>query len=358
MKTILKTARNKIAPFPPLLRALLISFASVFLFYCANAGAAGFQHVTANDPDGAPLEVGIWYPSAATPAPVAMRAVTQTVAVDADIAGTKLPLIVISHGTSGSYLGHYDTAIALANAGFVVAAVTHTGDNNVDQSRSLFIMERPRHISRLLDYMLSSWNGRDHIDQQKIGMFGFSAGGFTTLVSIGGHPDMTKIAPFCQTHTTDFACQLIARHRDVLDAATATATTTTAANAAFAIKEGSKDARIKTAVVVAPALGFTFSPDGLHDVTISVQLWRAEDDVVLPNPSYAEAVRLALPQPPEYHVVANAGHFDFLAPCSEMLAARVPEICRSAPGFDRRRFHATFNQSVVEFFRKNLSTSN
>src|SRR5450830_1524224 len=326
MKTILKTARNKIAPFPPLLRALLISFASVFLFYCANAGAAGFQHVTANDPDGAPLEVGIWYPSAATPAPVAMRAVTQTVAVDADIAGTKLPLIVISHGTSGSYLGHYDTAIALANAGFVVAAVTHTGDNNVDQ--------------------------------QKIGMFGFSAGGFTTLVSIGGHPDMTKIAPFCQTHTTDFACQLIARHRDVLDAATATATTTTAANAAFAIKEGSKDARIKTAVVVAPALGFTFSPDGLHDVTISVQLWRAEDDVVLPNPSYAEAVRLALPQPPEYHVVANAGHFDFLAPCSEMLAARVPEICRSAPGFDRRRFHATFNQSVVEFFRKNLSTSN
>src|SRR5450830_800224 len=213
MKTILKTARNKIAPFPPLLRALLISFASVFLFYCANAGAAGFQHVTANDPDGAPLEVGIWYPSAATPAPVAMRAVTQTVAVDADIAGTKLPLIVISHGTSGSYLGHYDTAIALANAGFVVAAVTHTGDNNVDQSRSLFIMERPRHISRLLDYMLSSWNGRDHIDQQKIGMFGFSAGGFTTLVSIGGHPDMTKIAPFCQTHTTDFACQLSVRNQ-------------------------------------------------------------------------------------------------------------------------------------------------
>ncbi|WP_206309065.1 hypothetical protein, partial [Streptomyces sp. A1136] len=168
------------------------------------------------------------------------------------------------HGTGGSYLGHYDTAIALAEAGFVVAAVTHTGDNYADQSRSLFILERPRHISRVIDYMLSGWSGHVQLDAQKIGMFGFSAGGFTTLVSIGGRPDMVKIAPFCAAHTADFACQLIARNRGVVSTVAA----------AVPAKDGTKDDRIKAAVVAAPAIGFTFSPDGLREVTMPVQLWR------------------------------------------------------------------------------------
>ncbi|MFJ9451753.1 alpha/beta hydrolase family protein [Herbaspirillum sp. NPDC101397] len=328
-----------------LLRAVLISATGVLFCLVADVGAVGFQHVTAPDPEGAPLEVGIWYPSTATPVVLRTRTVSQTVAADAPVDGETLPLIVISHGTGGSYLGHYDTAIALAEAGFVVAAVTHTGDNYADQSRSLFILERPRHISRVIDYMLSGWSGHERIDAQKIGMFGFSAGGFTTLVSIGGRPDMAKIAPFCETHKTDFACQLIARNRDVLSTAAA----------APPARDGAKDGRIKAVVVAAPAIGFTFSPGGLHDVTMPVQLWRAEDDVILPHPSYAEAVRLALPKPPEYHVVPNAGHFDFLAPCNEALAARVPEICSSAPGFDRRAFHASMNQAVVEFFRRTLN---
>jgi predicted dienelactone hydrolase len=328
-----------------LLRALLISVAGIFLCLAGDAGAVGFQHVMAPDPDGAPLEIGIWYPSTATPAVLPIRTVTQTVAADAPVDGKALPLIVISHGTGGSYLGHYDTAIALAEAGFVVAAVTHTGDNYADQSRSLFILERPRHISRVIDYMLSSWSGRERIDAQKIGMFGFSAGGFTTLVSVGGRPDMAKIAPFCETHKTDFACQLIARNLDVLSTAAAT----------LPGRDGAKDGRIKAAVVAAPALGFTFSPDGLRDVSIPVQLWRAENDIILPHPSYAEAVRLALPRPPEYHIVPGAGHFDFLAPCNEALAARVPEICSSAAGFDRRAFHAGMNEAVVEFFRRTLN---
>lgn len=329
-----------------LLRTLLISVAGMLLCLAVDAGAVGFQHVVAPDPDGAPLEVGIWYPSTATPAVLPTRTVTQTVAADAPVDGEALPLIVISHGTGGSYLGHYDTAIALAEAGFVVAAVTHTGDNYADQSRSLFILERPRHISRVIDYMLSGWSGHARIDAQKIGMYGFSAGGFTTLVSIGGQPDMAKIAPFCEAHATDFACQLIARNRGVV--------ASTAAAAAPA-RDGAKDGRIKAAVVAAPAIGFTFSPDGLRDVTMPVQLWRAEDDAILPHPSYAEAVRLALPRPPEYHVVPGAGHFDFLAPCNQALAARVPEICSIAAGFDRRAFHANMNQAVVEFFRRTLN---
>ena len=106
--------------------------------------------------------------------------------------------------------------------------------------------------------------------------------------------------------------------------------------------------------MAAPALGFTFSPDGLKNVKIPVQLWRAENDVILPHPRYTEAVLRALPKEPDYHVALKAGHFDFLAPCSIALANIAPVICKSEPDFNREAFHQTFNITVVDFFGNNL----
>lgn len=302
--------------------------------------AAGFQRGVAADPDGKPLEIGIWYPSSATIRPLAMGPTTMNVAANAPIQGKDLPLVVMSHGNGGFFLSHFDTAIALADAGFVVAAVTHTGDNYADQSRSTYVMDRPRHISRVLDHMLSTWDGHALIDPSRIGIFGFSSGGFTALASVGGVPDFAKIGPMCAQYPGDYVCGLVAR-----SGGNVTAPPMSAMN-------GAADPRIKAAVVVAPALGFTFSPDGLKNVKVPVQLWRAEGDVIVPHPRYAEAVRLALPRAPDYHVVANAGHFDFLAPCSSALASVAPPICTSAGGFDRAAFHVSFNAAVVSFFSK------
>ena len=321
-------------------------FFAVTTFVITLAGtcvhAAGFQHGFAADPDGKPLEIGIWYPSQATVQPVVMGPTTMSVAVNGIAQGKALPLVVMSHGTGSSFLGHFDTAIALADAGFVVAAVTHAGDNYADQSRSVDIMDRPRQISRVIDHMLSTWDGHATIDPARIGMFGFSAGGFTTLVSIGGIPDFSRVGPMCRQYPGDFACQLIAKSGSNLAAPLTSATARAA------------DPRIKAAVVAAPALGFTFSPDGLKNVKVPVQLWRAENDVLVPHPRYAEAVRLALPEAPDYHVVPNAGHFDFLVPCSNALASIAPAICTSAVGFDRAAFHASFNAAVVSFLNKTL----
>ena len=72
------------------------------------------------------------------------------------MSGKALPLIVMSHAAGGSYLGHFDTVIALADAGFVVVAMNHTGDNYADQSRSIDVMDRPRQAIRVIDQMLST----------------------------------------------------------------------------------------------------------------------------------------------------------------------------------------------------------
>src|SRR5580704_632779 len=149
----------------------------ILLLAATPALSAGFERVDVADPAGPPLEAGIWYPSEAPASGQSLGLLQQTVALNAAVAGRGLPLIVMSHGSGGSFAGHYDTALALAEAGFVVAAVTHTGDNYRDHSAFTRVENRPRHIKALLDYMLASWPQHDLLDPQRVGMFGFSAGG-------------------------------------------------------------------------------------------------------------------------------------------------------------------------------------
>jgi predicted dienelactone hydrolase len=319
---------------------------AIALLGATPALAAGFEQVMVLDPDGAPLEVGIWYPSEAAAAPQRLGLFEQTVADGAAVAGRGLPLIVMSHGTGGSFEGHYDTALALAEAGFVVAAVTHTGDNYRDRSQVGRLENRSRHIKLLIDYMLASWQHHDAIDPARIGMFGFSAGGFTALVAIGGTPDLKTVAPYCAGHPDEWSCRML-KERKIDVSANTTGQSAAAPNWIH-------DPRIAAAVIAAPAVGYAFSAEALSAVTVPIQLWRGDSDEILPHPNYAQAVYDRLPVKPEYHVVRNAGHFAFLAPCTPALAATVPEICHDPQDFDRAAFHREFNPAVVAFFKAKL----
>ena len=316
----------------------LLAAALCFVWASAAHAAVGFQHFTIPDRNGKPIEVGVWYPTDAAPRPERLELGTQTVATDAPVEGRRLPLIVISHGHGGSYAGHADTAVALAEAGYVAAALTHTGDNWRDESLDTAIWERPRQLKVMTDYMLRDWVGHAHLDAARVGAFGFSAGGFTVLADAGGEPDLTTIEGHCQAHPTFEVCGILANHPRALDVKVS----------------WTHDPRIKAVVSAAPAIGFAFGKAGLQGVRQPVQLWRGADDQVLPHPYYAEQVRVNLPSPPEMHVVPDAGHYDFVDPCSEALARQVPMICTSEPGFDRVAFHRAFNEAIVTFFNRTL----
>jgi predicted dienelactone hydrolase len=314
----------------PIVATFLLSWQA-----CAYAGSVGFQ-VVHPTPD---VKVDIWYPTKAAATEHDVGLFTQTVAPDAPIDGRAHGLIVVSHGTGGTAEEHYDTDLALARGGFIVAALQHPGDNYQDNSRATHIEDRPKAIHALIDYLVTAWSGHAAIDPKRIGMFGFSSGGFTTLVAIGAIPDMGLIGSYCTTHTATFVCTLLKAHP---------------------VEPGAPepvwvaDPRIKAAVVAAPAIGFVFSRNGLAGVHVPVQLWRAQDDHILPAPDYAEPVAQGLPGRVEYHVVPGADHFDFLAPCTEALAHVAPEICEEHDGFDRTAFHRAFDKEVVGFFEKTL----
>ena len=319
------------------LRSAALSLILLLGWTGACLAAVGFQSVSMSNGTSAPIPVAIWYPTDAPQSQHELGLFTQTVAPDSPIKGRALRLIVMSHGNGGSNDGHYDTALALAKAGFVVAALEHTGDNYHDQSRATDVANRPRELHRLIDYMLTEWPGHAALDPHRVGAFGFSSGGFTVLAAAGGDPDLALVVPHCAAHPDDYDCSLVRAHG--------------APN--LATQTFVHDRRIRALVVAAPALGFTFA-HGLSSVSQPVQLWRADDDHVLPAPDYADAVRAALPSPPEFHTVPGADHFDFLAPCSDALAKVAPFICKSAPGFDRAAFHASFDKAVVAFFEANL----
>ena len=317
------------------LRLVPIALTLLLLPASADAGPAspevGFQ--SRQMPDG--TAIGIWYPAEGTPKVDRLGPYEQDVIADAVPFEAGHPLVVMSHGSGGSFAGHYDTALALARAGFVVAALTHPGDNWQDQGRATNVQARPSALSGLIDFMLGMWPDHDVIDAARVGAFGFSAGGFTVLAAAGGRPDLSRMAGHCAAHPNSFECGLLRAHPQEV-----------------APWRNGKDARIKAIVVAAPARGFTFDRAGLQAVDIPVQLWKAEDDQILPAPDYADAVRAALPQEPEFHTVVGAEHFDFLAPCATDAAGL--SICSSAAGFDRVGFHRDFDAAVARFFLERL----
>jgi predicted dienelactone hydrolase len=256
----------------------------------------------------------------------------------AGASGKKFPLVVISHGTGAGPTAHIDTAQALASAGFVVAAPMHPGDNFQDDSsvgRPEWMANRSRDVSSTIDYLLNEWPGRAQVNGKRVGIFGLSAGATTALISLGGIPDLARLAPHCAAHP-EFVCKIIPPQADPGGASP---------------PHWTHDSRVTAAVIAAPGLGFLFEPAGLSKVRAPIQLWVGSEDDTVPYETNAAVVRRLLPHSPDFHRVEGAVHLSFLAPCTP---ESPPQICQDRKGFDRAAFHQKFNRSVVDFFRLHL----
>jgi predicted dienelactone hydrolase len=286
--------------------------------------------------EGPALTGAVWYPCAQPPGEARLGAYTLPGVKDCPLPDGKLPLVVVSHGRTGNFVGHHDTAEALADAGIIVATINHPGDTVGDLSRtddlSIYV-QRPDDIKRLVDFMLDNSALASSIDRERIGLFGFSRGGYTGLVVIGANPDWAQTTIFCQQFTSRACEQVRAKE--------------------FSAQPLTHDPRIKAAVIADP-LSVMFSADSFAAIRIPVQLWASDfgGDGVLPH--IVDIVDKNLTSKHEYHVVPNAMHFSFLAPCSPALAKAVPQICTDATGFDRVAFHRQFNADVLAFFQAQL----
>jgi predicted dienelactone hydrolase len=303
----------------------------------------GFQVVQVQAATG-PLAVAVWYPTSGKPLPTTfVGGSLLDVARDGAVAGNHLPVVVVSPGNGGSALSHVDLAMALASAGYVVAAPTHAGDNFADQSRQAspaLFSQRADQLRATLDYLLKAWPDAAHLDATRIGAYGMSAGAFTVLTLAGGVPRMAAIAEHCRV-APEFICTALAQARSPLLAGAEGAGTFAA------------DPRIKAAIVVAPGLGFTFAEGGLSGVQVPVQVWSGDRDENVPFATNTRIVQDGLGEHAEPHVVAGATHLSFLAPCGLL---RPPGLCTDTAGFEREAAHVAMNAEVRRFLDAHLRT--
>lgn len=309
----------------------------------AQQNGAGYQRLQISGSGSQPaITVMVWSPCSkqATPAQLGPYVVEGT--AGCDIAGHDLPLIVISHGKGGSLLGHHDVATELAKEGFVVATFNQPGDSFGDEkeSQNLKIFEaRPADASRVITYMLETWPQRAKLDSGKIGVFGFSRGGYTALALAGAKPSIPATTARLCPRGSFFATGLCR---------------------ALKSKEASlnpqPDNRVKAAVVVDPLN--LFDEHGLKSARIPIQLWASELGGDGVNLSHIEEVRRGLPSEPDFKVARGAGHFAYLAPCPPEFKKEAPPLCNDPPGFDRISWHQKMNALVVDFFKKKLNSSN
>jgi predicted dienelactone hydrolase len=302
------------------------------------AHAAGLRVIDVPaDADGPVLRGAMWYPCSEPPSEVELGNATLPGVRDCAVNGDKLPLVVVSHGRGGDFVGHHDTAEAIADAGFVVAAINHPGDTATDMSRSddlSALVERPTDIKRLIDFMLGASQLASNIDPNRIGFFGFSRGGFTGLVLVGARPDWASTTTLCRTSSSHMCEQILSK--------------------AFPARPLTYDPRIHAAVIANP-LAVMFTADSFSAVKVPVQLWQSERGGDGVSPESVAAVNRNLPAQHEYQTVPNAAHFVFLAPCPLPLTTKRPELCTDAPSFDRAAFHKQFDANVVRFFQTQLT---
>lgn len=317
-------------PYLGFLLALLLGVAA------SSARAAGFRVIeipaTAERPA---LSGAVWSPCAQPPGEMKLGPYVLPVVRDCPVQGEKLPLVVISHGAGGSVFGHRDTAQVLADAGFIVVAINHPGDTALDRSRidafEIFV-ERPADIRRAVDFMLGPWPLAARIDPERVGLFGFSRGGYTGLVLIGAKPAFGKRFRLCEGKDTPLCDQVRAGTLPPLP----------------------DDPRIKAAVIAEP-LSVFFTQQSYKTIKTPVQLWRSAQGGAGVTPKSVDELAALLPVKPDMQIVANAHHFAFLAPCPTALALTAPDICTDAVDFDRVAFHRVFNDKILTFFRKHLA---
>lgn len=303
----------------------------------------GVDIVSATAEGARPVTTVIYYPADGEARLTWLGLTPAILARGAPVAAGQHPLIVISHGTSGSPTGHLDTAVALAERGFIVAALVHNGDNYQDQSSvgaATWINDRAHEVVRVTDYLLGAWGHRLSIDANRIGLFGFSAGATTALANVGAAPDFALVLEACHTQP-EFVCQLLAPGVILSNPP----------------EQEVYDPRIQAALVAAPGFGMAFTPAELESVTIPIDVWVGAADSNTPAATNAFAIAQYLPAHPSVHVVEGAGHASFLAPCGVLGLLMLPMVCADAPGFDRAAFHRSFNGEVVGFFSRSLNYS-
>jgi len=304
--------------------------------------SVGFHEMSFLDPlDLQPMRAIAFYPSTGIEHASKLEGYQIAATKDAKIAIGRFPMLMLSHGNTGTPLALHDLATSLARKGFVVVAVFHPGDNYKDHSRLGTLSNlygRPLQISEAITATLADPMLSPFVNAEQVGVIGYSAGGETALILSGATPDLDRLRRYCQERPDDGdACntrgELIVDRDDL---------------------EPIADPRVHALLLMAP-LSLKFGRHTLAGVHVPVLLYSGDGDKLVPFDKNAAALARKLPIAPDFKLLAGAGHFVFMAPCTQEQLAAMPALCTDADGVDREDIHRNLISEAGKFFFTTLS---
>ena len=273
---------------------------------------------------GAVIPLALLYPAVGAESTEHFGPYALDVARDAPAADGAWPLVVISHGHSGTPWAYRELARHLALAGFVVALPAHTGNTRNDNTlagTAANLANRPRHISLSIDAALADPVLATHIGTGGVAVIGHSIGGYTALAAAGGQP---WTGPYEKK------------------------------GAAPAPVPVTPDARIGALVLLNPAT-FWFVGESLRAVRVPILMRTGEKDRVTPAEHARNVIDgVADAALVEHKEIAGAGHFAFMSKFPPELTRPNFPPSQDPPGFDRAAIQPAFFADVVEFLRRAL----
>jgi predicted dienelactone hydrolase len=322
--------------------------------------AAGPQRdpvgVTTRDFDdparGRPLATTIWYPAAP-------GSVEEVIWWDGIFPGhgawqaplraapSRLPVVLLSHGSGGDGSNLAWLAEGLAEHGYVVVAVDHPGDRFGDTSQvgRFAAWRRPRDVTVVLTRLLTDETFGPRIDAHRIGAAGHSSGGFTVLELAGVRFRPATMLAYCKGPHAGTDCTLIAG----VDLASIPDRDDA--------QRSYRDRRIRAVLALAPVLGPGVTAPSLRAIDVPVGIVASPTDELVPYARNAERYARLIPHARQL-AIPDAGHFVFMPVCTEAGKVLIPMVCVDrAPEVDRSAVHAQALEWATPFFDKALAPS-
>jgi predicted dienelactone hydrolase len=352
---------------------LLMALAAALAFHAIDCAAApitaGERHLATRTASAAvrnhgdaTLRITLWYPATAAEqevdigppgGPVFIAGRTAADATFADDA--RHPLILVSHGFGGTARQMTWLAGTLARAGYVVVGVDHPGSNTiygVTAEGAYAPWERAGDLRAALDAVLADPKLAAHIDTRRIGVAGFSLGGYTSLLEVGAHSAFAQLRAFCAGPDRDAICNQQLEYPHPMQ------TEQTAAEPAMAPliareHDDLHDPRVRAAFLIAPAAIQGIEFGSLRRIKAPVAIALGDADPIAPPKTNGEFAAKLVPGA-TIDILPNVGHYDFLSECGAAGFTYAKPYCTDAPGVSRAATHERVEHDAVAFFARVL----
>ena len=334
------------------MKRILVTYTFLILFPIGSFGQnynVGEQTIVYTDSArNRPIKVEFWYPTneidptfeKKTDLPFILGPTIR----NADFIKQEFPLVFLSHGTGGNRFGLAWLAIALAKQGHFVVAPDHWGNTFDNKIPEYFVRywERPLDMSFLLTCILSDKSLSKYVDKEKIGIVGFSFGGYTSLALAGAELNCNSLKIIAKTDQgkKEFNIPELGDLRKLIDKIPCDS-----------IQKSFKDNRIKAFVALSPALGLGFENiEQTKNISSPLLIIGAENDQIAPIKTNAENYKKLITNSIFLKLEGKVGHYIFLNEGNESLKNEAKKYYMDDKSINREAIHVNVEKEIIKFF--------